>query len=46
MAAPRSSTPTKVYQFTSHVFTGLPPINGIQISMDGTGCWRDNVFVE
>ena len=19
---------------------------GIQISMDGTGCWRDNVFVE
>ena len=20
--------------------------HGIQISMDGTGCWRDNVFVE
>ena len=20
--------------------------NGIQISMDGKGCWRDNVFVE
>ena len=28
---------------------GVPGIlkeHGIQISMDGTGCWRDNVFVE
>jgi len=33
-------------QFTSEVFTGLLKQHGIQISMDGKGCWRDNVFVE
>jgi putative transposase len=33
-------------QFTSQAFTGLLKDHGIQISMDGTGCWRDNVFVE
>lgn len=33
-------------QFTSQEFTGLLNDHGIQISMDGTGCWRDNVFVE
>ena len=33
-------------QFTSQEFTGLLQAHGIQISMDGTGCWRDNVFVE
>ena len=33
-------------QFTSHEFTGLPIRNGIPISMDGKGAWRDNVFVE
>ena len=33
-------------QFTSAEFTGLLKDNGIQISMDGKGCWRDNVFVE
>jgi putative transposase len=33
-------------QFTSLVFTGLLKEHGIQISMDGTGCWRDSVFVE
>jgi len=33
-------------QFTSQEFTGLMKDHGIQISMDGTGCWRDNVFVE
>ena len=33
-------------QFTSQEFTGLLQDHGIQISMDGTGCWRDNVFVE
>jgi putative transposase len=33
-------------QFTSQEFTGLLHNHGIQISMDGTGCWRDNVFVE
>ena len=27
-------------------FTGLLKDQGIQISMDGKGCWRDNVFVE
>ena len=33
-------------QFTSAAFTGLLLDHGIQISMDGKGCWRDNVFVE
>ena len=33
-------------QFTSSDFTGLMKDNGIRISMDGKGCWRDNVFVE
>lgn len=33
-------------QFTSEAFTGLLKAHGIRISMDGKGCWRDNVFVE
>jgi len=33
-------------QFTSSEFTGLLHGHGIRISMDGKGCWRDNVFVE
>ena len=33
-------------QFTSLEFTSLLKDQGIQISMDGKGCWRDNVFVE
>lgn len=33
-------------QFTSQEFTGFLQTHGIQISMDGTGRWRDNVFVE
>ena len=33
-------------QLTSLEFTGLLTHHGIQISMDGKGCWRDNVFVE
>jgi len=33
-------------QFTSEAFTGLLQANGIAISMDGRGAWRDNVFVE
>jgi putative transposase len=33
-------------QFTSSEFVGLLRSHGIQISMDGKGCWRDNVFVE
>ena len=33
-------------QFTSQEFTGLLKQHHIAISMDGTGCWRDNVLVE
>ncbi|MGY4412072.1 putative transposase [Bradyrhizobium sp. LB7.1] len=33
-------------QFTDTDFTGLLASNGIAISMDGKGAWRDNVFVE
>jgi putative transposase len=33
-------------QFTSLEFTQLLQDHGIAISMDGKGCWRDNVFVE
>jgi putative transposase len=33
-------------QFTSEAFTGVVLANGIAISMDGKGAWRDNVFVE
>lgn len=33
-------------QFTSRAFTSVLKDNDIQISMDGKGCWRDNVFVE
>ena len=41
-----SSTPTQAAQFTRLDFTGLRKDHGIQISRDGTGCWRDHVFVE
>lgn len=33
-------------QFTSLDFTGVLTKNGVSISMDGKGSWRDNVFVE
>jgi putative transposase len=33
-------------QFTSQAFTGVLVKNGVAISMDGKGSWRDNVFVE
>jgi putative transposase len=33
-------------QFTSLAFTERLEREGIAISMDGRGCWRDNVFVE
>jgi putative transposase len=33
-------------QFTSEAFTGLLRDNGIAMSMDGRGSWKDNVFVE
>ena len=33
-------------QFTSTEFTSVLQREKIAISMDGKGCWRDNVFVE
>jgi putative transposase len=33
-------------QFTSVAFTDVLKTAGIQISMDGKGSWRDNVFIE
>ena len=33
-------------QFTSLEFIEVLKAHNIQISMDGKGCWRDNVFVE
>lgn len=33
-------------QFTSEALTGMLQEHGIQISMDGKGCYRDNIFVE
>jgi putative transposase len=33
-------------QFTGAAFTSLLINNGIAISMDGKGAWRDNIFVE
>jgi putative transposase len=33
-------------QFTATEFTGVVLGNGIKLSMDGRGAWRDNVFVE
>ena len=33
-------------QFTGSAFIGLLTGHGVRISMDGKGCWRDNVFVE
>ena len=33
-------------QFTGSDFIGTLQRHGIAISMDGKGCWRDNVFVE
>jgi putative transposase len=44
--APETFNTDQGSQFTSAAFTGLLADNGIQISMDGKGSWRDNVFVE
>src|SRR3546814_12714444 len=33
-------------QFTSNAFTGVLRAAEIKISMDGRGCWMDNVFIE
>ena len=44
--APRIFNTDQGSPFTSEAFTGLLKQHGIQISMDGKGCWRDNVFIE
>ena len=44
--APKVFNTDQGSQFTSEVFTGLLKDHGIQISMDGKGSWRDNVFIE
>ncbi len=33
-------------QLTSQAFTGLLKGQGMRLSMDGRGAWRDNIFVE
>ncbi len=33
-------------QFTSDEFTSALKVAGVKISMDGKGCWVDNVFIE
>lgn len=43
---PEVSNTDQGSQFTGAAFTGLLADNGIAISMDGKGAWRDNVFVE
>jgi putative transposase len=43
---PEISNTDQGSQFTGAAFTGVPIKNGIAISMDGKGAWRDNVFVE
>jgi putative transposase len=45
-ASRTSSTPTRVRSSPGTAFTGVLANNGIAISMDGKGAWRDNVFVE
>jgi putative transposase len=43
---PEISNTDQGSQFTSKDFNALLRGKGIAISMDGKGCWRDNVFVE
>jgi putative transposase len=43
---PEISNTDQGSQFTGSAFTGMLTNNGIAISMDGKGAWRDNVFVE
>jgi len=33
-------------QFTSEAFTGLLEQHGVRVSMDGKGCYTDNLFIE
>lgn len=44
--APQIMNTDQGSQFTSSAFIGVLESCGIRISMDGKGCWRDNVFVE
>jgi putative transposase len=44
--APKIFNTDQGSQFTSLEFTQCLKDHGIAISMDGRGCWRDNVFVE
>ncbi len=43
---PEIFNPDQGSQFTSVDFTSVLKKAGIEISMDGKGTWRDNVFVE
>ena len=45
-ASPRSSTATKAASSPARRSPAFFEKNGIAISMDGKGSWRDNVFVE
>jgi putative transposase len=44
--APETMNTDQGSQFTSAAFIAVLEHHAIQISMDGKGCWRDNVFVE
>ena len=44
--APQIMNTDQGSQYTSSAFIGVLDSQGIRISMDGKGCWRDNVFVE
>lgn len=44
--APQIMNTDQGSQYTSSAFIGVLESQGISISMDGKGCWRDNVFVE
>jgi putative transposase len=46
MADRTSSTPIKAASSPVMRFTHVLTTNGIRISMDGKGSWRDKVFVE
>ena len=44
--APQIMNTDQGSQLTSAALIDVVEHNGIEISMDGKGCWRDNVFVE
>ena len=46
MACRPSSPPDQGSQFTSYGFIRALKNAGVQISMDGQGRWRDNIYVE